>query len=144
MSSISVNDPNIEFGAPIIIEFEYKFVKRTRRCNQVRVGIRTYEGHDVQKITFQESASPDRSMYPNEKIIPLKDEGRVRIRVGNPRLFPQTFRVDIAISPLDMDLHLGGVANAAIFNIIHPRKDSVYLEYGNMTITEFEYDVTLS
>jgi lipopolysaccharide transport system ATP-binding protein len=138
------NDPNIEFGAPIIIEFEYKFVKATRHSNQVRVGIRTYEGHDVQKIAFQESPSPERSMYPNEKIIPLKDEGRVRIRVGNPRLFPQTFRVDIAISPLDMDLHLGGIMNAALFNIVHPRKGNTYLEYGNLTITEFEYDVTIS
>lgn len=137
-------DPNIEFGAPIIIEFDYKFVSATGHNSQVRVGIRTYEGHDVQKIVFQESPSPERVTYPNEKIIHLKNEGRVRIRIGNPRLFPQTFRVDLAISPLDMDLHLGGIANAALFNVVPSRKERAYLEYGNLTITEFEYDVTIS
>jgi len=138
------NDPNIEFGEPIIIEFEYKFITKTRHSNQVRVGIRTYEGHDVQKIAFQELPSPDGSMHPNEKIIPLKNEGRITIRIGKPRLFPQTFRMDIAVSPLDMDLHLGGIMNAALFNIVHPRKKGAYLEYGNLTITEFEYDITVS
>jgi ABC-type polysaccharide/polyol phosphate transport system ATPase subunit len=139
-----LNDANVEFGAPIIIEFEYKFLKPTRHNNQVRVGIRTFEGREVQKIIFQERPCSQRDRYPNEHIIPLKEEGRVRVRIGSPRLFPQTFRVDLAISPLDMDLHLGGLANAALFNVVHPRHERTYLEYGNLTITEFDYDVAIS
>ena len=138
------SDPNIEFGATFIIEFDYKFLHKTNNKNQVRVSIRTYEGHDVQKILFQESSFIDKIVYPNEKIVPLKNTGTVRIRINNSRLFPQTFRLDLAIAPLDMDVHLGGIANAALFNIVHPRKDSVYLEYGNMTITDFDYDVSVS
>jgi lipopolysaccharide transport system ATP-binding protein len=137
-------DPNIEFGAAILIEFEYRFVKPVRHNNQVRVGIRTYEGHDVQKLIFQESPSSQQEAFDNEKIVPLREHGHVKIRIGNPRLFPQTFRVDISMSPLDMALHLGGIASAALFNVVPPRNRNLYLEYGNSTITEFDYDVVVT
>ncbi len=136
-------NPNIEFGKNIIIEFKYKFLKKDSMKNQVRLGIRTFEGRDVQKMFFQESPFMDNEIYPNEKIIPLGQDGKVEIRVINPRLFPQTFRLDLAINPVNMDVALGGIANAALFNIVHPSSRQ-YLEYGNMTVTEFEYEVQVS
>jgi lipopolysaccharide transport system ATP-binding protein len=137
------NNPNIEFGKNIIIEFKYEFLRKESSKNQVRVGIRTFEGRDVQKLYFQESAFIDGKIHANEIIHPLKKEGTVQVRILNPKLFPQTFRLDIAIAPLDMDVHLGAISNAAIFNVIHPAKESLYLEYGNMTVTQFDYDVNL-
>lgn len=137
------NNPNIEFGKNIIIEFKYKFLKKESNKNQVRIGIRTFEGRDIQKIFFHETAFIDNVIYPNEKIIPLDKEGMVQIKILNPKLFPQTFRLDIAISSLDMDVHLGGVLNAAIFNIIHPIHEKRYFEYGNMSINEFDYEVKI-
>jgi len=134
-------DPNIEFGKNIIIEFDYKFFMKESNKNQVRVTIRTFEGRDVQKFLFQESSFIDDVIYPNEKIIPLKREGNARIKIVNPKLFPQTFRLDVGVAPLDKDVHLGGIANAAFFNIIHPTSEKMYLEYGNMTVTEFDYEV---
>ncbi|MCL6606404.1 MAG: hypothetical protein K6T94_26390 [Paenibacillus sp.] len=107
----------------------------------MRIGIRTYEGRDVQKIFFQESPFLDNRIYPNEKIVPLKNQGTIQVRILNPKLFPQTYRVDIAMHPLDMDVHLGGIANAAMFNITHPTSIPRYLEYGNMTVTDFDFGV---
>lgn len=138
------NNPNIEFAAPILIEFDYRFARPTRGNNQIRVSIRTHEGRDVQKIIFQEARLSHQTSYSNERIVQLKDKGHVKIRIGNPRLFPQTFRLDIAMCPLNMDLHLGGIAGAALFNIVHPQKNNVYLEYGNLTITEFDHDISIS
>lgn len=133
--------PDIEFGKNIMIEFAYRFLKKEKDNNQIRLGIRTFEGRDVQKLFFQESTFVDNIAYPNEKIMPLKKEGKVRIKILNPRWFPQSFRLDIAVSPVDKDIHLGGVSNAATFNIVHPGERK-YLEYGNMTVTEFDYEVS--
>ena len=138
------NNPNIEFGKNIIIEFDYEFLKKESIKNQLRVTIRTYEGRDVQKFLIQEGKFIDNVIYPNEKNIPLTQKGTVQIKIINQKLFPQSFRLDIAIAPLDMDVHLGGIANAFVFNILHPIEDKMYLEYGNMTITEFDYEVTVS
>lgn len=138
------NNPNIEFGKNIIIEFDYEFLRKESIKNQLRVTIRTYEGRDVQKYLIQESKFLDNIIYPNEKNIPLKQKGTVQIKIINQKFFPQSFRLDIAIAPLDMDVHLGGIANAFIFNILHPTEYKMYLEYGNMTVTEFDYEVTVS
>lgn len=140
----SPDNPNIELGKDFIIQFSYEFVKKVSDKNQVRVWIKTFEGRDVQRIFFQESPFIDNKVYPNEIIVPLKKAGTVKIHVRNPRLFPQTFRVDIGIAPLDIDVHLGALADAAAFNITHPTTEQMYLEYGNMTVTNFEYDVTVS
>jgi ABC-type polysaccharide/polyol phosphate transport system ATPase subunit len=138
------SDQNIEYGKDFVIQFEYKFLKERNHNNQVRVWIRTVDGRDVQRLLFQECPFGDGSTYPNVKILPLKQSGTVQIKVLNPRLFPQTFRVDVAVVPIDKGIHLGGLANAALFNIVHPRVAGHYLEYGNMTITEFDYAVALS
>jgi lipopolysaccharide transport system ATP-binding protein len=137
-------DQNIEFGKDFIIQFNYEFIRKRSENNQVRVWIRTFEGRDVQRILFQEWPSAGSARCPNEVIAPLGRAGQVKIKVANPRLFPQTFRLDVAVAPLDMALHIGGVVNACLFNVIHPRTEKKYLEYGNMTITEFDYGVTVS
>jgi lipopolysaccharide transport system ATP-binding protein len=138
------NNPNIEFGKNIIIEFDYNFLKKESIKNQLRVTIRTFEGRDIQKFIFQESTFLDNVIYPNEKIIPFKQKGTVKIKIINQKFFPQSFRLDVAIAPLDKDLHLGGIANAFVFNILHPIENKMYLEYGVMTITEFDYEVTVN
>jgi lipopolysaccharide transport system ATP-binding protein len=138
------DDPNIEFGKNFVIEFRYKFLKKKTDTNQMRVTIRTFEGRDVQKMYFHELPFFDDHAYPNEKVLPIDDQGTGRITVLNPRLFPQTFIVDIASLPVDMAVHLGGIANAATFNVIPPLSEKMYFEYGNLTVTEFEYRVQLS
>lgn len=136
------DDPNIEFGKNIIIEFNYKFHRKFSNKNQLRVTIRTFEGRDIQKFIIQESQFIDGITYPNEKMMTFKQQDKVQIKIINPKLFPQTFRLDVAMQPLDIDIHVGGVANAYIFNILHPAKEKIYLEYGNLTVTEFDYLVT--
>ena len=138
------SDQNIEYRKDFVIQFEYKFLKERNRNNQVRVWIRTVDGRDVQRLLFQECPFGDGGTYSNVKIHPLRQSGTVKIKVLNPRLFPQTFRVDVAVAPVDKGLHLGGLVNAALFNIVHPQDAGYYLEYGNMTITEFDYAVALS
>ena len=73
----------------------------------------------------------------------MNTSGTAVITILNPRLLPQTFRLDVSVTPLDKDVHLGGIANAALFNITHPLDSSVYFEYGNLTVTEFEYKVDI-
>ena len=78
------------------------------------------------------------------KIHRLKRSGTVSITIRKPRLFPQSFWVDIAMVPLARGVHLGGLANAALFNVIPPPSGSAYFEYGHMTVTDFDYVVALS
>jgi hypothetical protein len=78
------------------------------------------------------------------KIHRLKQSGTVSITVHKPRLFPQSFWVDIAIVPLNRGAHLGGLANAALFNVIPPQGGNAYFEYGHTTVTDFDYVVALS
>ena len=137
------DNPNIEFGKNFVIEFRYKFLKKKTDANQVRVTIRTFEGRDVQKMCFHELPFFDEHAYPNEKVLHIADQGTGRITVLSPRLFPQTFVVDIASVPVNMAVHLGGIANAATFNVIPPSSQKMYFEYGNMTVTQFDYDVQL-
>ena len=140
----TVTDPNIEFGKDIVIQFDYKFLREQAHDTQVRVWVRTIDGRDVQRLAFQECALKDKTRYANVKILPLREAGTVTIKVLSPCLFPQTFRVDVAIAPVDKGIHLGGLNNAALFNIVHPRNPGMYFEYGHHTITEFEYAVTVS
>lgn len=137
------HNPNINFGKNIVIMFSYRFTMKESNNNQFRITIRTHEGRDIQKFLFQEACFLDNIVYSNEHIVSSKDSGTAVITVINPRLFPQTLRLDVAVTPLDKDVHLGGIANAALFNIIHPSNGSVYFEYGNFTVTEFEYKVDI-
>ena len=135
---------NIEFGHDFVIQFHYAFLRERSQATQVRVWIRTYEGRDVQRLIFQEDSFQDGKLYDNVRIHRLKRSGTVNITVHKPRLFPQSFWVDIAIVPIDQGVHLGGLANAALFNVIPPRNGNAYFEYGHTTVTEFDYVVALS
>ena len=135
---------NIEFGHDFVIQFHYAFLRERSQATQVRVWIRTYEGRDVQRLIFQEDSFHDRKLYDNMKIHRLKRSGTVSITMHKPKLFPQSFWVDIAIVPLDQGVHLGGLANAALFNVIPPQSGNAYFEYGHTTVTEFDYVVALS
>ena len=132
---------SIEFGRDFTIQFSYRFLEAPSSNNQVRVTIKTFSGRDVQKFVLQESPFHSGHLYQNLKLVSLERAGTVKIKVLNPRLFPQTFLVDVAIAPMEKSVHLGGLANAAIFNVVHPRSAGHYLEYGNATVTEFDYDV---
>jgi ABC-type polysaccharide/polyol phosphate transport system ATPase subunit len=137
-------NPNVEFGKDFTIQFRYAFLREHSHNTQVRVWIRTYEGRDVQRLIFQEQSFHHGRDYDNVKIHPLQECGTVNITVQNPRLFPQSFWVDIAMVPLDRSIHLGGLANAALFNVTGPRSGQTYFEYGHMTVTDFDYVVALS
>jgi hypothetical protein len=38
-----------------------------------------------------------------------------------------------------MDYHEGGLNDAAVFRVIEPKNDKLYFEYGNDSVTEFDY-----
>ena len=135
---------NIEAGQDFTIQFRYAFSRERSQAAQVRVWLRTHEGRDVQRLIFQEEAFPGGQGYGNVKIHRLQRSGTVSITVRNPRLFPQSFCVDIAIAPIDRGVHLGGLANAALFNVIPPQSGHSYFEYGHTTVTDFDYVVALS
>jgi ABC-type polysaccharide/polyol phosphate transport system ATPase subunit len=135
------DDRNIEFGKDFYIEFAYRFVQTPLPNSQIRVAIKTFSGRDVQKLVFQEEPFDDGRVYQNLKLVSLKQSGTIRIKVLNPRLFPQTFIVDVAIAQADRSGHLGGLTNAAIFNVVHPAGSKDYFEYGNASVTAFDYDV---
>ena len=138
------SDRNVEFGKDFIIQFHYRFVCEPSHSNQVRVWIRTYEGRDVQRLTFQECPFNDGRIYDNVQIHRLQQSGTISIRVLSPRLFPQSFWVDVAVVPIDRGVHLGGLANAALFNVVPPLAGTTYFEHGNMTVTELDYVVAAS
>jgi hypothetical protein len=135
------DDPSIEFGKDFTIQFSYRFREAPSSNNQVRVTIKTFSGRDVQKFVVQGDLFHNGSLYRNLKFLSLEQAGTVKIKVVNPRLFPQTFIVDVAIAPMEKNVHLGGLANAAMFHVVHPTSADQYLEYGNATVTEFDYDV---
>lgn len=140
-SGTAPEDSRIEFGEDFYIEFAYRFLQQLSHNNQVRITIKTFEGRDVQKLVLQERVFQDGQNYRNLKHLSLAESGIVKVKVLRPRLFPQSFVVDVAIVPLDRSVHLGGLANAAVFNVVHPGSGDHYVEYGNMTVTEFDYDV---
>jgi hypothetical protein len=133
---------SIEFGRDFTIQFSYRFREAPSSNNQVRVTIKTFSGRDVQKFVLQAGSFHDGHVHQNLKFVSLEQTGTVKIKVVNPRLFPQAFIVDVAVAPMERNVHLGGLANAAIFNVGHPTSADHYLEYGNPTVTEFDYDVT--
>lgn len=135
------DDSSIEFGRDFTIQFSYHFREPPSSNNQVRVTIKTFSGRDVQKFVLQEGPFHNGRLYPNLKFVSLEQAGTVKIKVLNPRLFPQTFIVDVAIAPMEKNVHLGGLANAAVFNVVQAASADHYLEYGNSTVTEFDYDV---
>jgi ABC-type polysaccharide/polyol phosphate transport system ATPase subunit len=132
---------SIEFGRDFTIQFSYRFVEAPSANHQVRVTIRTFSGREVQKFVLREGTFHSGHLSQNPKLVSLEQAGTIKIKVLNPRLFPQTFIVDVAIAPMERYVHLGGLANAAMFNVVHPRSVDHYLEYGNSTVTEFDYDV---
>ena len=132
---------NIEVGRNMVIQFQYKFLKHPHPDSQVRIWIRTYEGRDIQRLTFQECPFGDGKAYDNVRIHRLNGSGTVSIRVLTPKLFPQSFWVDVAVVPVSHSVHLGGLANAALFNIVPPLTGQAYFEYGHMTVTDFDYVV---
>ena len=135
------DESNVEFGKDFYIQFAYRFLEMPVRNSQIRVAIKTFSGRDVQKLVFQERPFGDGHVYRNLKLVSLKQSGTIRIKVLNPRLFPQTFIVDVAIAQVDRSGHLGGLANAAMFNVVHPASSKDYFEYGNASVTAFDYDV---
>ncbi len=128
----------VQFGKNIIIEFDYYFINRGDRKYQLRVGLKTIGGRDIQKLIFQESPFVDGIEYNNEKNIVIKDKGKIKIMILEPRLFPQVYKIDIAVSPINMGYHEGGL-NDTIFQVIEAKNISFYFEYGNESITEFDY-----
>lgn len=135
------NSRDIETGRNLVIQFQYKFLKPPHPDCQVRIWIRTIEGRDVQRLIFQECPFSDGKDYDNVKIHRLKESGTIRVVVIKPRLFPQSFCVDVAVVPMSRGVHLGGLTNAAVFNVVPPVTGQAYFEYGNMTVTDFDYVV---
>ncbi|MBX3327363.1 MAG: ABC transporter ATP-binding protein [Nitrospira sp.] len=134
---------SIPFGKNFVIRFDYDFLQDSSHNRQVRVWIRTQDGRDVQRLTFQEAPFNGTHQYGNVKVHRMQHSGTVQITVLNPRLFPQSFLIDIAIVPMDRNVHLGGLANATLFNVVPPPADDRYFEYGNMTVTDFDYVVAV-
>ena len=139
----SPGNRSVTYGRNFIIRFDYVFQEDCHHNTQVRVWIRTHDGRDVQRLTFQEAQFNGTRNYGNVKIHRLQHSGTVRITVLSPRLFPQSFRIDVAVVPMDRSIHLGGLANAAIFNVVPPPENDDYFEFGNMTVTDFDYVVAV-
>jgi energy-coupling factor transporter ATP-binding protein EcfA2 len=135
------DERRIEFGKDFFIQFDYRFLHLPSHHNQVRLTINTFAGREVQKLVLQEGPFLNGHVYQNLKLIALEQSGTIKIKVRNPRLFPQTFTVDVAIAPMDRNVHLGGLANAAMFNVVHPASAEDYFEYGNASVTAFDYEV---
>ncbi len=135
------NNSDVEYGQNILIEFNYRFLKKTSNDYQLRLGFKTHEGQNIQKFYFHESPFLDGYVYQNEKIISLQKEGRCVARILNPKLFPQTLRLDISIKSMRMSVHEGGISNSAVFRIVEPKKEKMYFEYGFGSITEFDYEI---
>ncbi|MDO8643661.1 MAG: hypothetical protein Q7S00_01670, partial [bacterium] len=135
------NNSDVEYGQNILIEFSYRFLKKTSNDYQLRLGFKTHEGQNIQKFYFHESPFLDGVVYQNEKIISLQKEGRCVARILNPKLFPQTLRLDISIKSMRMSVHEGGISNSAVFRIVEPKKEKMYFEYGFGSITEFDYEI---
>lgn len=131
----------IQFGNNIVVEFEYYFISRSDKKFQLRITLNTNEGRTIQKFIFQESDFVGGENYKNEKRIKLEDKGKIKVLILKPKLFPQVYKLDIALTPINMDYHEGGLSYAASFRVIEPKIDSLYFEYGNESITEFDYEL---
>jgi len=137
------HDSDIEVGKDIVIEFNYRFEEKNTNDYQLRLGFKTYEGHNIQKFYFHECPLVDGKIYDNEKLIKLKKEGCAKVRIFNPRFFPQTMRLDIAIKSTRMGVHEGGISSAVVFRIVEPKNKNLYFEYGYMSVTDFDYEIEL-
>jgi len=134
---------DIEFGKNVIIEFAYRFKEKKADDYQLRLGFKTHEGQSIQKFTFQEAVFSDGVVYKNEKIVRLGRQGKGRVRVICPKLFPQTIHLTIGVKEMKMGIHEGGLFNAATFRIVEPRNEKMHFEHGFSSITEFDYDIEI-
>jgi hypothetical protein len=66
---------------------------------------------------------------------------RLTLRVRAPRLVPGTYFLNIAACPIGADVHLGGIANAASFNITSDVPGDYRFEYGQEYMVLFDYTV---
>lgn len=131
----------IEFAKSFVIEFDYEFKVKESNGNQIRITILSMDRHEIQKFIIWEKGFGPKQTFTNEKSIELNKNGHIKLKVKNPRFFPQTLRVDIAIVRIEHNMHEGVVMNAANFKISEPTDSKMYFEYGNMSVTEFDYEI---
>lgn len=137
------NKTDIEYGKNIIVEFDYSFQNKAGNEYQLRASFRSYEGRDIQKFVAHETTFADSTIYDNEKIIDMPKQGHIKLRIKNQRFFPQVMRLDLAIISIRKSYHEGALANAALFTITEPENPRRYFEYGNLTVTDFDYDIAV-
>ncbi len=130
--------PEICFGKDFVIDFEYEFQGEKADNNELRLGIRTPEGRDVQLLAFHEGRFADGKSFASTSGLKLSKKGRVKVKIQNQRFFPQMLKVDISISRMDRDYHEGGRESAVVFQIIQPSDQDLYFESGTMMVTRFE------
>ncbi|MCK4352481.1 ABC transporter ATP-binding protein [candidate division WOR-3 bacterium] len=124
----NIKSNEIEFGKNIVIEANYKINSENIPDDiEFRVGILTLEGYDFMKLIHREY-KPSRN-------------GQVQFIIKSPKLFPRTYKINIAACPLDMDYHMGGIGNAATFTIKKPDNKKISkFEYGNTYLVYFDYE----
>ena len=131
--------PYIAFNKNIIIEFDYKFIDKSDKKYQLRIGMKNFEKRAIQMFTFQETKFTDQVEYLNEKQIKFEQKGTFKIRIKEPKLTPQVYFLDVAACPMNMDYHEGGLNDTA-FRIIEPIISRMYFGGGD-AITELEYEL---
>ncbi len=137
------NEPyKVEYGKSFAIEFDYSFKEVPLESYEVRVTLKTLGSYEIQKfIALNKYAKyTDNVAYTNEVYVDLAKTGRLRVVVKDPKIFPQVLNVDIAVSRYDLALHAGTFSNIATFQIHESRNEKRYFEYGNTTITDFDYE----
>lgn len=132
----------IKTGESFSIKLNYKFKQKIGEKYQIRFSIKTFEGREVQKFHVQEKTFQDNLKYDNETYYSLPVEGEVVLSLKQNFLFPQTYIIDVAAVSIDETVHEGGMGAAKTFRVTEDEKN--YYEYGNESVTNFDYSISIT
>jgi ABC-type polysaccharide/polyol phosphate transport system ATPase subunit len=116
----------ISFGGDFEVSFDYATEQFAGKELEFRVGLKLPSGIVASMMRFKRAA---------------KSGERVTLRVRDPRLVPGTYFLNIAACPIGADVHLGGIANAASFQVVSDVPGDYRFEYGQEYMVLFDYTV---
>jgi ABC-2 type transport system ATP-binding protein len=125
-SASSGGNGSIPFTTDLRLSFSYHTEQHAGQELEFRVGLKLPSGVVGSMMRFKRRAQRDET---------------VTLHIRDPRLVPGTYFVNIAACPTGADIHLGGLKNAASFQIVPETAGDYRFEYGQEYMVLFDYTV---
>lgn len=116
----------IPFARDIDLHFTYETEQHEGKELEFRVGIKLPSGVVGSMMRFRRRAASGE---------------QITLHIRDPRLVPGTYLVNLAVCPIGVDVHAGGLKNATTFEIVAEQAGDYRFEYGQEYMVLFDYTV---